>query len=185
MEPPLAGAKPRLRLRLLGLTDLHANIYPYDYYRDRPDDTVGLARAAALIAKARSEGAQFPPARQRRHSPGHAARRLRRRNHRDPNRDPSGDRGDEQARLRRRHARQSRVQLRARVARARYARRAFRSSAAMSATATARPSSRLRSSSSAPSATRPATTRRLKVGVIGFATPQITQWDQAHLARPR
>jgi len=47
--------RPRLRLRLLSLTDLHANLYPYDYYRDRPDDSVGLARAASLIAKAREE----------------------------------------------------------------------------------------------------------------------------------
>jgi 2',3'-cyclic-nucleotide 2'-phosphodiesterase/3'-nucleotidase len=42
-------------LRLLGLTDLHANLYPYDYYRDRPDDSVGLARAASLVAEARRE----------------------------------------------------------------------------------------------------------------------------------
>ncbi len=55
MEPPLAGAAPRLRLRLICLTDLHANLYPYDYYRDRPDNSVGLARAASLIAGARSE----------------------------------------------------------------------------------------------------------------------------------
>src|SRR5271170_6311461 len=55
MEPPLADAGPRLRLRLIGLTDLHANLYPYDYYRDRPDNSVGLARAASLIAEARSE----------------------------------------------------------------------------------------------------------------------------------
>jgi 2',3'-cyclic-nucleotide 2'-phosphodiesterase / 3'-nucleotidase len=55
MESPLAGVEPRLRLRLIGLTDLHANLYPYDYYRDRPDDSVGLARAASLIAEARSE----------------------------------------------------------------------------------------------------------------------------------
>ena len=46
---------PRLRLRLLGLTDLHANLYPYDYYRDCPDDSVGLARAASLVAEARRE----------------------------------------------------------------------------------------------------------------------------------
>ena len=52
---PARGAAPRLRLRLLGVTDLHANLYPYDYYRDRPDDSVGLARAASLIAEARSE----------------------------------------------------------------------------------------------------------------------------------
>jgi 2',3'-cyclic-nucleotide 2'-phosphodiesterase / 3'-nucleotidase len=55
MEFPLVNAAPRLRLRLLGLTDLHANLYPYDYYRDRPDNSVGLARTASLIAEARSE----------------------------------------------------------------------------------------------------------------------------------
>jgi 2',3'-cyclic-nucleotide 2'-phosphodiesterase/3'-nucleotidase len=42
-------------LRLVGLTDLHANLYPYDYYRDCPDDSVGLARAASLVAEARRE----------------------------------------------------------------------------------------------------------------------------------
>jgi 2',3'-cyclic-nucleotide 2'-phosphodiesterase/3'-nucleotidase len=55
---PLSAARPRrprIRLRLLGLTDLHANLYPYDYCRDRPDDSVGLARAASLIAEARRE----------------------------------------------------------------------------------------------------------------------------------
>src|ERR1700722_10971235 len=55
MDPPLASPKPRLRLRLLGLTDLHANLYPYDYYRDCPDHSVGLARAASLVAEARRE----------------------------------------------------------------------------------------------------------------------------------
>ena len=42
-------------MRLLCITDLHANLYPYDYYRDCPDDTVGLARAASLVAEARRE----------------------------------------------------------------------------------------------------------------------------------
>jgi len=55
VDPPLAGPKPRLRLRLLGLTDLHANLYPYDYYRDCSDNSVGLARAASLVAEARRE----------------------------------------------------------------------------------------------------------------------------------
>src|SRR5277367_2685907 len=55
MDPPLAGPKPRLHLRLLGLTDLHAYLYPYDYYRDCSDNSVGLARVASLIAEARSE----------------------------------------------------------------------------------------------------------------------------------
>ena len=53
LNPPLAGPKPRLRLRLLGLPDLHANLYPYDYYRDCPDDSVGLARVASLVVEAR------------------------------------------------------------------------------------------------------------------------------------
>jgi 2',3'-cyclic-nucleotide 2'-phosphodiesterase/3'-nucleotidase len=46
---------PRVRLRLLGTSDLHANIFGYDYYRDHPDDTVGLAKTAALIRAARAE----------------------------------------------------------------------------------------------------------------------------------
>ena len=54
-ESPARRSQPRLRLRLLGVTDLHANLYPYDYYRDCPDNSVGLARAASLIATARSE----------------------------------------------------------------------------------------------------------------------------------
>ena len=45
----------RLRLRLLGTSDLHANVFAYDYYRDRPDDTVGLCKTAALIRVARAE----------------------------------------------------------------------------------------------------------------------------------
>jgi 2',3'-cyclic-nucleotide 2'-phosphodiesterase/3'-nucleotidase len=53
--PTDAASSSRLRLRLMGTTDLHANIFPYDYYRDRPDDSVGLARTAGLIAAARVE----------------------------------------------------------------------------------------------------------------------------------
>jgi 2',3'-cyclic-nucleotide 2'-phosphodiesterase/3'-nucleotidase len=44
-----------VRLRILATSDLHANVLPYDYYRDRPDDTVGLARTASLIRAARTE----------------------------------------------------------------------------------------------------------------------------------
>src|SRR5580693_1912699 len=58
-DPTAAGevAAPtaRLRLRLMGTSDLHANVFPYDYYRDKPDDRVGLARTAGLIARARAE----------------------------------------------------------------------------------------------------------------------------------
>ncbi|GGH14215.1 2',3'-cyclic-nucleotide 2'-phosphodiesterase [Alsobacter metallidurans] len=52
--PALAQAA-RVRLRLLETTDLHVNVLPYDYYRDKPDDTVGLAKTAALIKAARAE----------------------------------------------------------------------------------------------------------------------------------
>ncbi len=44
-----------LSLRLIGTSDLHASILAYDYYRDRPDDTVGLVKTASLIARARAE----------------------------------------------------------------------------------------------------------------------------------
>jgi 2',3'-cyclic-nucleotide 2'-phosphodiesterase/3'-nucleotidase len=50
-----ATASPRIAVRLLCVTDLHANLQPYDYFRDRPDDSVGLARVATLIGEARRE----------------------------------------------------------------------------------------------------------------------------------
>ena len=49
------AAEPTIRLRLMATSDLHVNVYPYDYYRDKADDTVGLAKTAALIAAARDE----------------------------------------------------------------------------------------------------------------------------------
>lgn len=55
MPPPTRRAPTRLQLRLIGTSDLHANIFAYDYYRDRPDDAVGLAKTAALIRAARAE----------------------------------------------------------------------------------------------------------------------------------
>ena len=98
LDPPLAGSRPRLRLRLLGLTDLHANLYPYDYYRDRPDNSVGLARAASLVAAGPQGGSQLPIVRQRRHSSGHAARRLRgSSNNHGPDGDPPRHRRHEHA----------------------------------------------------------------------------------------
>jgi 2',3'-cyclic-nucleotide 2'-phosphodiesterase / 3'-nucleotidase len=50
-----AEAEPLLRLRLLETSDLHMFIYDYDYYRDRPDETVGLAKTATLIDEARAQ----------------------------------------------------------------------------------------------------------------------------------
>ncbi|EWY38097.1 2', 3'-cyclic nucleotide 2'-phosphodiesterase [Skermanella stibiiresistens SB22] len=55
----LAGTGVRadatVQLRLLGTTDIHVNLLPYNYYADKEDITVGLARTATLIAKARAE----------------------------------------------------------------------------------------------------------------------------------
>jgi 2',3'-cyclic-nucleotide 2'-phosphodiesterase/3'-nucleotidase len=48
-----AGAQ-RVRVAVLATTDLHGNIYPYDYYTARPADR-GLAKLATLIDAARRE----------------------------------------------------------------------------------------------------------------------------------
>jgi 2',3'-cyclic-nucleotide 2'-phosphodiesterase/3'-nucleotidase len=48
------GAAGTVKLRLLETTDIHVNLLPYDYYRDAADDTVGLAKLATLIGKARA-----------------------------------------------------------------------------------------------------------------------------------
>lgn len=42
-------------LRIMETTDLHVAVFPYDYYADMPNDTLGLARTAALIDQIRSE----------------------------------------------------------------------------------------------------------------------------------
>ncbi len=40
-------------LRILQTTDLHAQVFPYDYYNDRPVEGLGLAHTAQVIAAAR------------------------------------------------------------------------------------------------------------------------------------
>ncbi|MGI1662945.1 bifunctional 2',3'-cyclic-nucleotide 2'-phosphodiesterase/3'-nucleotidase [Palleronia sp. KMU-117] len=49
------AAAGQAHLRLMETTDLHVHVYPYDYYSDRPVDTVGLARTAAHVAAVRAE----------------------------------------------------------------------------------------------------------------------------------
>ncbi len=44
-----------IHLRLLATSDLHVHIMPYDYYADTNTDRLGLARTASLIAEARDE----------------------------------------------------------------------------------------------------------------------------------
>ena len=42
-------------LRIMETTDLHVHVWPYDYYADKPVDTAGLARTAALIQDIRAQ----------------------------------------------------------------------------------------------------------------------------------
>jgi len=49
------AAANQAHLRIMETTDLHVHVYPYDYYSDKPVDTVGLARAAAHIRDIRAE----------------------------------------------------------------------------------------------------------------------------------
>ena len=53
---PFAGssAPPRLHIVVLGTTDLHGNLFPIDYYTDKPDNR-GLAKIATLIRQVRKE----------------------------------------------------------------------------------------------------------------------------------
>ena len=49
------AAANQVHLRLMETTDLHVHDFPYDYYADKPRDTVGLARTASIIKVIRSE----------------------------------------------------------------------------------------------------------------------------------
>lgn len=49
------AANNQAHLRILSTTDLHVHVHPYDYYADKPIDTVGLSRAASIIEEVRSE----------------------------------------------------------------------------------------------------------------------------------
>lgn len=51
----LAQTMPSAQLRLMATTDLHVNVFAYDYLRDAPDDTVGLAKTMTLVRAARAE----------------------------------------------------------------------------------------------------------------------------------
>ncbi|MGC1495102.1 MAG: bifunctional 2',3'-cyclic-nucleotide 2'-phosphodiesterase/3'-nucleotidase [Sulfitobacter sp.] len=49
------AAANQAHLRIMETTDLHVHVFPYDYYADKPVDTVGLARTAAIIQDIRAE----------------------------------------------------------------------------------------------------------------------------------
>ncbi|TCQ12452.1 2',3'-cyclic-nucleotide 2'-phosphodiesterase/3'-nucleotidase [Rhizobium sp. PP-F2F-G36] len=42
-------------LRLMETTDIHVHVYPYDYYGDKPNETLGLSRTASIIDAIRAE----------------------------------------------------------------------------------------------------------------------------------
>ena len=49
------AAAGQAHLRIMETTDLHVAVFPYDYYADAPNDTMGLARTAAIIEAIRAE----------------------------------------------------------------------------------------------------------------------------------
>jgi len=49
------AATNQAHLRILSTTDLHVHVHPYDYYADKPIDTVGLSRTASIIQEVRDE----------------------------------------------------------------------------------------------------------------------------------
>ena len=49
------AAAGQAHLRVMSTTDLHVHVFPYDYYGDRPNDSMGLARTAALVEGIRAE----------------------------------------------------------------------------------------------------------------------------------
>ncbi|TCU13781.1 bifunctional 2',3'-cyclic-nucleotide 2'-phosphodiesterase/3'-nucleotidase [Rhizobium sullae] len=51
------AAANQAHLRLMETTDIHVNVFPYDYYADKPNDTMGLARTATIIDNIRAEAA--------------------------------------------------------------------------------------------------------------------------------
>ena len=57
VAPAWAAGGPEIKLRLLETSDLHTFDAAYDYYRDQPDASVGLTRVATLIRAARAGAA--------------------------------------------------------------------------------------------------------------------------------
>ena len=65
-------------LRIMETTDLHVHVFPYDYYADKPVDTVGLSRTAIADRSHPRRSHQFHAARQRRLPAGQPDGRLHR-----------------------------------------------------------------------------------------------------------
>ncbi len=50
-----SAANNQAHLRIMETTDIHVHVFPYDYYADKPRDTVGLSRTASIINDIRAE----------------------------------------------------------------------------------------------------------------------------------
>ncbi|AQQ54241.1 bifunctional 2',3'-cyclic-nucleotide 2'-phosphodiesterase/3'-nucleotidase [Planococcus lenghuensis] len=55
IEKPVTGKE--VSLRILGTSDLHTNFVNYNYYQDKIDNSLGLAKTGVLIEQARAESA--------------------------------------------------------------------------------------------------------------------------------
>src|SRR5271167_944985 len=53
--PAFAAVGATVKLRLLETSDLHTFDEDYDYFRDQPDETVGLTKVATLIRSVRGQ----------------------------------------------------------------------------------------------------------------------------------
>lgn len=49
------AAANQAHLRIMETTDIHVSVLPYDYYGDKPNDTMGLSRTASIIDGFRKE----------------------------------------------------------------------------------------------------------------------------------
>ena len=54
LAPLSQSTGKRVQITVLGTTDLHGNVFPIDYYTDKPDNR-GLAKVATLIKRVRKE----------------------------------------------------------------------------------------------------------------------------------
>ena len=55
--PPALAAPPaqRLQVQIMGTTDVHGHVYPTNYFGDKGDETVGVARVQTLINQIRAK----------------------------------------------------------------------------------------------------------------------------------
>ena len=51
----LRAAANQAHLRIMETTDLHVHVFPYDYYADRENHTMGVARTATIMDEIRAE----------------------------------------------------------------------------------------------------------------------------------